>query len=585
MLLLHIKTNRFLLPSCLVFFTCLITVFAQEIPSQDAVEDELDLKALLAAIKHHDGLLKSGEGEVVYTDEQPPVEADTRIVTGRIAFDSENTRFDSQREITILTPTEMWQIAPHRQRHPKYHFSPEPRSLIHEGVDPRRWLIKDLATDLESENFQITGREVFNDILCYVLEAKHGDTSEKIWIAPEQGFRYLKRESQFPRPVDALDSDIPMEATTIIRTTISYQQFGETWFPKAVFSEYSWLDFKATYPIISRERLELKNFKVNHDLPLETFIVDIPDNEMIKVEGINKPLTKQEFLKRSQDPAEIELDFKALLAAIKQHDALLKSGKGEVVYTLGVPPFVDTDTDIIIGTIAFNKEKTRFDSEETPFYSHGKTTILTPKGRWEIVPHKNRKPNYSFNTEESPRLINPLHDVDPRRWLTLRSKDLATYLRTKNFQITGREGFKNSLCYVLEAKDGDSTEKIWIAPDQGFRYLKHESQFPRPVDALDSEVPMEALTVSQTTISYQQHGEVWFPKVVFDEYAWVDFKPQNPIISGQKLEIKNFKINHDIPPETFTVDIPDDAMIKVNREKQKLSKAEFLKRYGQQTDN
>ena len=40
MLLLHIKTNRFLLPSCLVFFTCLITVFAQE--SQDAVEDELD---------------------------------------------------------------------------------------------------------------------------------------------------------------------------------------------------------------------------------------------------------------------------------------------------------------------------------------------------------------------------------------------------------------------------------------------------------------------------------------------------------------------------------------------------------------
>ena len=287
----------------------------------------------------------------------------------------------------------------------------------------------------------------------------------------------------------------------------------------------------------------------------------------------------------TQGAAKTDLDFNALLAAIKQHDALLKSGEGEVVYTLGVPPFVDTDTTIITGTIAFNKEKTRFDSEETPFHSQGKTTILTPSGRWEIVPHKHRETNYSFNTEEQPRLINPFHDVDPRRWLTLRSKDLATYLRSENFQIIGREVFNGVLCYVLEEKDVDRPEKIWIAPDRGFRHLKRESQHLTPVDALDSDVPMEAPTVFRTTISYQQHGEVWFPKTVFHEYAWVDFKPEDPIISGQQLEVKNFKINHDIPPERFTVDIPDDAMITVNREKQKLSKAEFLKRYGQQTNN
>ncbi|RKU06862.1 hypothetical protein C6503_25220 [Candidatus Poribacteria bacterium] len=302
MSLLNLKSYHFPV-SCIVFLVCLTAVFAQDTPLRDAAEDELDLKALLAAIKHHDALLKSGEGEVVHTDEQPPIEADTRIVKVRITFDSENTRFDSQREITILTPTEMWQIAPHRQRHPKYHFSTEPRSF-YENVDPRRWLIKHLATHLERDNFQIIGREVFNDILCYVLEAKQGDTSEKIWIAPEQGFRYLKRENRFPRPVDALDSDIPMEALTIIRTIISYQQFGETWFPKTVFSEYAWLDFKATYPIISRERLELKNFKVNHNLPPETFTVDIPDDAMIKVEGINKPLTKQEFLKQYKQQTE-----------------------------------------------------------------------------------------------------------------------------------------------------------------------------------------------------------------------------------------------------------------------------------------
>ena len=165
----------------------LTLALAQKTPSQDAAEDTLDFKELLAAIKYHHALHKSGEGEIIHTDEQPPVEADTRIVKSRIAFDSENTRFDSQREITILTPTEMWQIAPHRRRHPKYHFSTEPRS-IYESVDPRRWLF-DLARHLERENFQITGREIFNDIPCYVLEAKDGDTSEKIWTrTPNKGF-------------------------------------------------------------------------------------------------------------------------------------------------------------------------------------------------------------------------------------------------------------------------------------------------------------------------------------------------------------------------------------------------------------
>ena len=279
-----------------------------------------------------------------------------------------------------------------------------------------------------------------------------------------------------------------------------------------------------------------------------------------------------------QDAAKTDLDFKALLAAIKQHDALLKSGEGEVVYTLGVPPFVDTDTRIVAGRIAFDSENTRFDSQR-------EITILTPNGSWEIVPHKHRKTDYSFNNTEESRRLNPFHDVDPRRWLTLRSKDLATYLESKNFQIVGREGFNDVLCYVLEETGVDRPEKIWIAPERGFRYLKRESQHLTPVDALDSDVPMEAPTVSRTTISYQQHGEVWFPKAVFHEYAWVDFKIEDPIISGQKLELKNFKINHDIPPETFIVDIPDDAMIRVEGISKALSKQEFLKRYGQQIDN
>ena len=292
--------------------------------------------------------------------------------------------------------------------------------------------------------------------------------------------------------------------------------------------------------------------------------------------------------KTPQNVAKTDLDFNALLAAIKQHDALLKSGEGEVVYTLGGPPFdTDTDTEIVTGRIAFDSENTFFDSEKTPFYPQGKTTLLIPAGMWEIIRNRKGESRYYFKPERyfnrELKLIRPLHDVDPRRWLTLRSKDLATYLKGKNFQITGHEVFNDILCYVLEVKDRDRAEKIWIAPERGFQYLKHEIQSSRPVDALDSDIPMEALTIVRTTISYQQHGEIWFPKAVFNEYAWLDFKPDDPIISGQMLEIKNFKVNHVIPPKTFIVDIPDDAVIWVNRKE--LSKAEFLKQYGQQTDN
>ena len=299
MFVLNMKSNC-LLFLCLVFSTCFTIAFAQETP-QDTAETNLDLEALLAAIKHHEVLLQSGEGEVVYTDGQPPFDTDIHISKERITFDSENTRFDSPSRIVIFTPTAKWEIDPHAKRHPNYYFNPTPKSpvILKAPMDPRYWLTlghKDLATYLKSENFQITGREFINDTLCYVLEAKQGDMSEKIWIAPERGFRYLKHESQFPRPVDALDSDIPMEALTIDRTTITYQQFGEIWFPKAAFNEYAWLDFQATYPIISRQTLEVKDFKVNHTIPSETFTVDLPDGAMVRVN--RQTLSKEEFLKR-----------------------------------------------------------------------------------------------------------------------------------------------------------------------------------------------------------------------------------------------------------------------------------------------
>ena len=47
------KPNRFLL-SCFVFLACFTIAFAQETPSQDTAETELDFEALLVAIKQAD---------------------------------------------------------------------------------------------------------------------------------------------------------------------------------------------------------------------------------------------------------------------------------------------------------------------------------------------------------------------------------------------------------------------------------------------------------------------------------------------------------------------------------------------------
>lgn len=297
-----------LLLSCFVLFVYLTISFAKEtpapVPQPEDAEPELDFESLLAAIKKADISIKSGEGEFVYTYGHPPFDTYTNTFKGKIAFDVKKTRYDLPRRTTILTPTTMWEIVPPMRRGPNYYFSTKPRRFIHPaGADPRRWCIlgtstQDSVTYLRENGFQIKGREFFRDIMCYVLEAKQGDKSTKIWIAPERGFRLLKRESKIPRPVDALDSDIPMEALTNTRTIIWYEQFGKIWFPNRVISESFWVDFKVEEPVFFRQTLETKNFKINHSIPAERFTVEIPDDAFIRVEEINKVLSKKEFLEQ-----------------------------------------------------------------------------------------------------------------------------------------------------------------------------------------------------------------------------------------------------------------------------------------------
>lgn len=290
-----------------------------------------------------------------------------------------------------------------------------------------------------------------------------------------------------------------------------------------------------------------------------------------------------------------ELDFEMILAGIKHYDDLVQSGVGKGVLTWDQAPFsaappgkkemmFDWKYEVI-----FDRNQTYIAFEESisrnNVHDPKRIIIATSAGVWEIVPRRGRKPtNYSFRTD--PQLEVLRRAADPRWWFGIGNQDLPTYLRENNFRVKKREHLNNIPCYVLEKAQPpeaspNTYEKFWIAPSQGFRYLKYEECSPLKVDVMFSDIKKGTPSVHRGLMSYEQHGEVWFPRTGVGENFWIDSTGKEHFISRMTLETKGFKVNHPIPSETFTVDIPDDAMIWVDTLRQKLPKKEFLQRYGQ----
>lgn len=300
-----------ILLSWFLFITYCPILYTQEIPmvlpQHEEKELELNLDKLSMSIIQANTPIASGEGEVIYTYGHPPFATYTKTVKGNITFDLSNTRFDLPRSLTILTPTSMWEISTDRLGKSYYNFSKKPNREIHPmGADPRNWLNfwkpnEDVASYLREKQFDIAEIEYFHDVQCYVLETKQGGKSTKLWISPEQGFRCIKHESTYLLAVDALDSDIPMDARAITRTIIRYQQFGEVWFPKRIIHESSWVDIKPNEPIFFRQTLETKNFKINHLVSTNKFSPNISENASIHVEGSNTVYSKTEFIEQYGD--------------------------------------------------------------------------------------------------------------------------------------------------------------------------------------------------------------------------------------------------------------------------------------------
>ena len=82
----------------------------------------------------------------------------------------------------------------------------------------------------------------------------------------------------------------------VARKSASYQKYGELWFPKQTLSQASFLDEKGQEQLLVKTQIETNNFQVNHDIPDETFIVEIPYNALIYVGDLRKRLSKKEFL-------------------------------------------------------------------------------------------------------------------------------------------------------------------------------------------------------------------------------------------------------------------------------------------------
>lgn len=294
----------------------------------------------------------------------------------------------------------------------------------------------------------------------------------------------------------------------------------------------------------------------------------------------------------AQDAVEAELDIHLILAGIRHYDGIVQSGEGECTYTVEQPRTSEAYITLK-GAISFDSQHTRMDVDESISSENMRwpktTMIVTTSGTWKITYNKKGEPSYQFRTEIG---LDPINIwVDPRRWLRpLDKQDLPTYLKEQSFRILKVESFKDTLCYVIEKKENlerssnqqeDVFERFWVSPEHGFRYLKYENRFLRKRDTADGRIKKGTPSVRRVTLSYGIHGEdVWFIKSGVSEAFWVDSEGAEHLVSRTTIKAENFMVNHDIPSKRFTVEIPDDALIHVRELRKKLSKTEFLERYG-----
>jgi hypothetical protein len=297
-----------------------------------AISDESsDLKTIVAGLKNYNELIQSGEADIIHKSSQYNMQGelnDSMVMKSHLTFDGDKTLFEFEKRVSyrsLVIPKETCLIKKTGELSVSYdsnnkdlyfafrsdlslYLDPfvmdsDPRHLTrgiwNMGIpsDKGIWPTDTFSKYIVKKGFTITSKEVVDGTMCYVLEARNNQEHEKIWIAPERGFGYLKRESWGPSP------SIPwigLEKGTpgVVRTQISYHQSGGAWFPEKELTDVSWIDAQGKEHLIRRKELEVKNLRLNCRIPADKFVViEIPDGATIWAVGLNKYISKEEFLK------------------------------------------------------------------------------------------------------------------------------------------------------------------------------------------------------------------------------------------------------------------------------------------------
>lgn len=297
-----------------------------------------------------------------------------------------------------------------------------------------------------------------------------------------------------------------------------------------------------------------------------------------------------------QNAVEAENDFNMILLGMRNYDGAALSGEGECLYVFRQPGTPDSYSTWK-AQLAFDPWHTRIEFEEG-FSNNTQTPratfVSSPSGTLEITYAKTGDPSYHFRRSlqaenlpfksQTETESDTSRDwVDPRRWSrSIDGRDLPTYLKEQNFRILKSEFFNGFPCYVLEAKQENGFERIWVSPELGLRYLQYESRFLSAADSVDGQIKKGTPTVRRIRLSYGLYGEdAWFITNGIAETLWIDADGEEHLINRATIETQNFIVNHEIPLEVFAVAIPDNATIQVETLDKKLSEAEFRQWYDE----
>jgi len=278
-----------------------------------------------------------------------------------------------------------------------------------------------------------------------------------------------------------------------------------------------------------------------------------------------------------------DMDMEVILSGIQYYNSLCRSGEADMTHTMiqkGAPMTEKINGILLNGTykyhFMFDQNKMRMDREQLESDRSRRYTYIYFTGQWEwdiSEEYANGKSSvlYIYTTTDRSKY----EQRDPRGYGEF---DLKRFLNKDDFRIKGQEKIDNIVCYVLENKNGKT--RFWIAPEQGFRTMKAEYEYSLGPHKEDGK---QLYGFEHNLISYEKHGEVWFPKTVDHRIYYIDKKGQKQLMTNYKTEAKNIRLNHQIPKEKFAIDLQHEAdktEVFLANSGEVLTKEQFIERFG-----